>query len=55
MKQLLDYGDFEYVTNITLGTPPQQFVVVPDTGSSNLWVPGLNCKFVEPCSSNTIL
>jgi saccharopepsin len=46
-----DHMNTQYFVNVDIGTPSQEFMVVPDTGSSNLWIYSSRCRSI-PCHTH---
>ncbi|KAH7721055.1 aspartic protease 2B [Aphelenchoides avenae] len=49
-QPLSDYHDLEYTANVSIGTPPQHFIVLLDLMTNIFWVPDKTCA-VKTCPS----
>ncbi|KAH7710867.1 aspartic protease 2 [Aphelenchoides avenae] len=42
-QPLIDYEDGEYIANVSIGTPPQRFLVLLSLNTGAFWVPDKTC------------
>ncbi|CAH8552301.1 unnamed protein product [Schistosoma rodhaini] len=47
LEQLINYENFQYYGEISVGTPPQKLRVLFDTGSTDTWFASRNCWFLD--------
>ncbi|CAI2728321.1 unnamed protein product [Schistosoma spindalis] len=46
-EQLINYANFQYYGEISVGTPPQKLRVLFDTGSTDTWFASRKCWFLD--------
>ncbi|RUS26706.1 aspartic peptidase domain-containing protein, partial [Jimgerdemannia flammicorona] len=53
-EQIYNTRDHAFFGNISIGTPPQFFTVLFDTGSDILWIPSKACENVSGCKGKLL-